>query len=117
MIVKPLSRVTFLSRALREDVLQLRATKTGEALMSIRRRARTLLMMSTYDSRALSMSEYSQTPDRQSPHLSSRSSATRESRGPRATRTSMHQDKYPPLSGARFKGIVRGPSIDKIPIS
>jgi hypothetical protein len=52
MIVKPLSRVTFSSRALREDVLQLRATKMGEALMSIRRRAKTLLMMSTYDSRA-----------------------------------------------------------------
>ena len=52
MIVKPLSRVTFLSRALREDVLQLRATKTGGAPTSIRRRARTLLMMSTYDSRA-----------------------------------------------------------------
>ena len=51
MIVKPPSRVTFLSLALREDVLQLRAMKMGEALMSIRRRARTLLMMSTYNSR------------------------------------------------------------------
>jgi hypothetical protein len=40
MIVKQPSRVTFLSLALREDVLQLRAMKMGEAPMSIRRRAR-----------------------------------------------------------------------------